>query len=203
MLLIYLWAALLAFGAVALTLFDVYVVVWSITLGTVGRRGGFDDSPFTRALISQDPGDTESHFEEAQLEAAGASSGASSVSVIASDLSHPGVGFQVRPAHRQCSMNAAFRHVRCPWTARSAFERWRRATSCPAEVGGRGPTQRPGARDTTRPRRRDRSDSPGRARARMVGRPGGGLPYRCSPWLAWRLVSSVPASISTPSSRSF
>jgi UDP-GlcNAc:undecaprenyl-phosphate GlcNAc-1-phosphate transferase len=32
-LLIYLWAALLAFGAVALTLFDVYVVVWSITLG--------------------------------------------------------------------------------------------------------------------------------------------------------------------------
>jgi UDP-GlcNAc:undecaprenyl-phosphate GlcNAc-1-phosphate transferase len=32
-LVIYLWAALLAFGAVALTLFDVYVVVWSITLG--------------------------------------------------------------------------------------------------------------------------------------------------------------------------
>ncbi|MGH3669977.1 MAG: glycosyltransferase family 4 protein [Pseudonocardiaceae bacterium] len=32
-LLIYLWAALLAFGAVALTLFDVYVVMWSITLG--------------------------------------------------------------------------------------------------------------------------------------------------------------------------
>ncbi len=32
-LLIYLWAALLAFGAVALTLFDVRVVVWSITLG--------------------------------------------------------------------------------------------------------------------------------------------------------------------------
>jgi UDP-GlcNAc:undecaprenyl-phosphate/decaprenyl-phosphate GlcNAc-1-phosphate transferase len=32
-LLIYLWAALLAFGAVALTLFDVYVVVWSISLG--------------------------------------------------------------------------------------------------------------------------------------------------------------------------
>ncbi len=32
-LLIYLWAALLAFGAVALTLFDVYVVVWSIMLG--------------------------------------------------------------------------------------------------------------------------------------------------------------------------
>jgi UDP-GlcNAc:undecaprenyl-phosphate GlcNAc-1-phosphate transferase len=32
-LLIYLWAALLAFGAVALTLFDVYVVVWSVTLG--------------------------------------------------------------------------------------------------------------------------------------------------------------------------
>jgi UDP-GlcNAc:undecaprenyl-phosphate GlcNAc-1-phosphate transferase len=32
-LLIYLWAALLAFGAVALTLFNVYVVVWSITLG--------------------------------------------------------------------------------------------------------------------------------------------------------------------------
>jgi UDP-GlcNAc:undecaprenyl-phosphate GlcNAc-1-phosphate transferase len=32
-LLIYLWAALLAFGAVALTLFDVYVVVWSIALG--------------------------------------------------------------------------------------------------------------------------------------------------------------------------
>lgn len=32
-LLIYIWAALLAFGAVALTLFDVYVVVWSIALG--------------------------------------------------------------------------------------------------------------------------------------------------------------------------
>ncbi|MGH3766369.1 MAG: glycosyltransferase family 4 protein [Pseudonocardiaceae bacterium] len=32
-LLIYLWAALLAFGAVALTLFDVRVVVWSIALG--------------------------------------------------------------------------------------------------------------------------------------------------------------------------
>jgi UDP-GlcNAc:undecaprenyl-phosphate GlcNAc-1-phosphate transferase len=32
-LLIYLWAALLAFGAVALTLFDVYVVVWSIAFG--------------------------------------------------------------------------------------------------------------------------------------------------------------------------
>ena len=32
-LLLYLWAALLAFGAVALTLFDVYVVVWSIMLG--------------------------------------------------------------------------------------------------------------------------------------------------------------------------
>ncbi|MGH3720415.1 MAG: glycosyltransferase family 4 protein [Pseudonocardiaceae bacterium] len=32
-LLIYLWAALLAFGAVALTLFDVYLVVWSIMLG--------------------------------------------------------------------------------------------------------------------------------------------------------------------------
>jgi UDP-GlcNAc:undecaprenyl-phosphate/decaprenyl-phosphate GlcNAc-1-phosphate transferase len=32
-LLIYLWAALLAFGAVALTLFDAYVVVWSIMLG--------------------------------------------------------------------------------------------------------------------------------------------------------------------------
>jgi UDP-GlcNAc:undecaprenyl-phosphate GlcNAc-1-phosphate transferase len=32
-LLIYLWAALLAFGAVALTLFDVYGVVWSIMLG--------------------------------------------------------------------------------------------------------------------------------------------------------------------------
>jgi UDP-GlcNAc:undecaprenyl-phosphate GlcNAc-1-phosphate transferase len=32
-LVIYLWAALLAFGAVALTVFDVYVVVWSITLG--------------------------------------------------------------------------------------------------------------------------------------------------------------------------
>jgi UDP-GlcNAc:undecaprenyl-phosphate/decaprenyl-phosphate GlcNAc-1-phosphate transferase len=32
-LLIYLWASLLAFGAVALTLFDVYVVVWSIALG--------------------------------------------------------------------------------------------------------------------------------------------------------------------------
>jgi UDP-GlcNAc:undecaprenyl-phosphate/decaprenyl-phosphate GlcNAc-1-phosphate transferase len=32
-LVIYLWAALLAFGAVALTLFDAYVVVWSITLG--------------------------------------------------------------------------------------------------------------------------------------------------------------------------
>jgi UDP-GlcNAc:undecaprenyl-phosphate/decaprenyl-phosphate GlcNAc-1-phosphate transferase len=32
-LLIYLWASLLAFGAVALTLFDVYVVVWSMTLG--------------------------------------------------------------------------------------------------------------------------------------------------------------------------
>jgi UDP-GlcNAc:undecaprenyl-phosphate GlcNAc-1-phosphate transferase len=32
-LVIYLWAALLAFGAVALTLFDVYVVVWSIMLG--------------------------------------------------------------------------------------------------------------------------------------------------------------------------
>jgi UDP-GlcNAc:undecaprenyl-phosphate/decaprenyl-phosphate GlcNAc-1-phosphate transferase len=32
-LLIYLWAALLAFGAVALTLFDVYVVVWSVMLG--------------------------------------------------------------------------------------------------------------------------------------------------------------------------
>ncbi|MGH3697215.1 MAG: glycosyltransferase family 4 protein [Pseudonocardiaceae bacterium] len=32
-LLIYLWAALLAFGAVALTVFDVYVVVWSIALG--------------------------------------------------------------------------------------------------------------------------------------------------------------------------
>jgi UDP-GlcNAc:undecaprenyl-phosphate GlcNAc-1-phosphate transferase len=32
-LLIYLWAALLAFGAVALTLFDVYVVVWSTALG--------------------------------------------------------------------------------------------------------------------------------------------------------------------------
>jgi UDP-GlcNAc:undecaprenyl-phosphate GlcNAc-1-phosphate transferase len=32
-LLIYLWAALLAFGAVALTLFDIYVVVWSLTLG--------------------------------------------------------------------------------------------------------------------------------------------------------------------------
>jgi UDP-GlcNAc:undecaprenyl-phosphate GlcNAc-1-phosphate transferase len=31
--LIYLWAALLAFGAVALTLFDAYVVVWSIMLG--------------------------------------------------------------------------------------------------------------------------------------------------------------------------
>lgn len=32
-LLIYLWAALIAFGAVAFTLFDVRVVVWSITLG--------------------------------------------------------------------------------------------------------------------------------------------------------------------------
>jgi UDP-GlcNAc:undecaprenyl-phosphate GlcNAc-1-phosphate transferase len=32
-LVIYLWAALLAFGAVALTLFDIYVVVWSIMLG--------------------------------------------------------------------------------------------------------------------------------------------------------------------------
>jgi UDP-GlcNAc:undecaprenyl-phosphate/decaprenyl-phosphate GlcNAc-1-phosphate transferase len=32
-LLIYLWAALLAFGAVALTLFDVYAVVWSVTVG--------------------------------------------------------------------------------------------------------------------------------------------------------------------------
>ncbi len=32
-LLIYLWAALLAFGAVALTVFDVYVVVWAIALG--------------------------------------------------------------------------------------------------------------------------------------------------------------------------
>jgi UDP-GlcNAc:undecaprenyl-phosphate/decaprenyl-phosphate GlcNAc-1-phosphate transferase len=32
-LVIYLWAALLAFGAVALTLFDVYAVVWSVTLG--------------------------------------------------------------------------------------------------------------------------------------------------------------------------
>ncbi|MGH3998121.1 MAG: MraY family glycosyltransferase, partial [Pseudonocardiaceae bacterium] len=32
-LLIYLWAALLAFGAVALTVFDVYVVVWTIALG--------------------------------------------------------------------------------------------------------------------------------------------------------------------------
>lgn len=32
-LVIYLWAALLAFGAVALTLFDVYVVVWSIMFG--------------------------------------------------------------------------------------------------------------------------------------------------------------------------
>ncbi|HEX2262152.1 MAG TPA: MraY family glycosyltransferase [Pseudonocardiaceae bacterium] len=32
-LLIYLWAALLAFGAVALTVFDVYVVVWAIMLG--------------------------------------------------------------------------------------------------------------------------------------------------------------------------
>ncbi|MFY9807348.1 MAG: MraY family glycosyltransferase [Pseudonocardiaceae bacterium] len=32
-LLIYLWAALLAFGAVALTLFDVYVVAWSIAVG--------------------------------------------------------------------------------------------------------------------------------------------------------------------------
>ncbi|MGH3900412.1 MAG: glycosyltransferase family 4 protein [Pseudonocardiaceae bacterium] len=32
-LLIYLWAALLAFGAVALTVFDAYVVVWAIALG--------------------------------------------------------------------------------------------------------------------------------------------------------------------------
>ncbi|HEV7453069.1 MAG TPA: MraY family glycosyltransferase [Pseudonocardiaceae bacterium] len=32
-LLIYLWAALLAFGAVALTVFDVYVVVWAIAIG--------------------------------------------------------------------------------------------------------------------------------------------------------------------------
>ncbi len=32
-LLIYLWAALLAFGAVALTLFDVFIVVWGIGLG--------------------------------------------------------------------------------------------------------------------------------------------------------------------------
>ncbi|MDQ4011768.1 MAG: undecaprenyl/decaprenyl-phosphate alpha-N-acetylglucosaminyl 1-phosphate transferase [Actinomycetota bacterium] len=32
-LLIYLWAALLAFGAVALTVFDVYFVVWAIMLG--------------------------------------------------------------------------------------------------------------------------------------------------------------------------
>lgn len=32
-LLIYLWAALLAFGAVALTVFDVFVVVWGITFG--------------------------------------------------------------------------------------------------------------------------------------------------------------------------
>lgn len=32
-LVIYLWAALFAFGAVALTLFDAYVVVWSLTLG--------------------------------------------------------------------------------------------------------------------------------------------------------------------------
>ncbi|MGH3794905.1 MAG: glycosyltransferase family 4 protein [Pseudonocardiaceae bacterium] len=32
-LLIYFWAALLAFGAVALTLFDVFVVVWGIALG--------------------------------------------------------------------------------------------------------------------------------------------------------------------------
>lgn len=32
-LLIYLWASLLAFGAVALTVFDVYVVVWSSALG--------------------------------------------------------------------------------------------------------------------------------------------------------------------------
>ncbi|HET9253906.1 MAG TPA: MraY family glycosyltransferase [Pseudonocardiaceae bacterium] len=34
-LLIYLWAALLAFGAVALTLFDIYVVVWSLILGLI------------------------------------------------------------------------------------------------------------------------------------------------------------------------
>ena len=33
MLLIYLWAAVLAFGAVALTLFDVLVVVWGIGVG--------------------------------------------------------------------------------------------------------------------------------------------------------------------------
>jgi UDP-GlcNAc:undecaprenyl-phosphate GlcNAc-1-phosphate transferase len=32
-LLIYLWAAVLAFGAVALTLFDVFVVVWGIGVG--------------------------------------------------------------------------------------------------------------------------------------------------------------------------
>jgi len=32
-LLIYLWAALLAFGAVALTIFDVFVVVWGVGLG--------------------------------------------------------------------------------------------------------------------------------------------------------------------------
>ena len=34
-LLIYLWAALLAFGAVALTVFDVYAVVWAIMLGVL------------------------------------------------------------------------------------------------------------------------------------------------------------------------
>ncbi|HEY6423806.1 MAG TPA: MraY family glycosyltransferase [Pseudonocardiaceae bacterium] len=41
-LLIYLWAALLAFGAVALTMFDAYVVVWAIAVGlliaVVGSR---------------------------------------------------------------------------------------------------------------------------------------------------------------------
>jgi UDP-GlcNAc:undecaprenyl-phosphate GlcNAc-1-phosphate transferase len=34
-LLIYLWAAVLAFGAVALTLFDVFVVVWGVGIGLV------------------------------------------------------------------------------------------------------------------------------------------------------------------------
>jgi UDP-GlcNAc:undecaprenyl-phosphate GlcNAc-1-phosphate transferase len=34
-LLIYLWAGVLAFGAVALTLFDVVVVVWCLAIGLV------------------------------------------------------------------------------------------------------------------------------------------------------------------------